>query len=214
MDYSVVKGRTRRYTYLRFRDDSVLEVVAPNPRSIDAEAVIREKQWWVLKHLDELSASERVLDNDSVLFDGRRLKIVFVKTRGEEGLLPDLARGEVVVRASDRSSTRELIRRWFLRESSGYVVKMLPVFAGRLGVKYRRAEVREIRNWGYCTRDGRLSFSWQLIALGAPLRDYVLCHELVHLSEHNHSRAFRRRLASILPDYRDREKQLGLTMPL
>ncbi|HYB45103.1 MAG TPA: M48 family metallopeptidase, partial [Nitrososphaerales archaeon] len=78
----------------------------------------------------------------------------------------------------------------------------------------RRADVREIRNWGYCTRDGRLSFSWQLIALPARLRDYVICHELAHLSEHNHSQAFKRRLASVLPDYGQREKELGLTIPL
>ena len=209
-----MKGTSRRYTYLRFNDDQVLEVVAPNPRSLDAESIIRERQAWVLRHLDELSKSQRVFDNESVLFDGRRLKIIFVKTSGEEGLRPDLHRGEVSILASDRSSTRELIRRWFLKESSGYVMRTLPAFASRLGVSYRRADVREMRNWGYCTRDGRLSFSWQLIALPARLRDYVVCHELVHLSEHNHSQAFRRRLASVLPDYRQRERELGRTIPL
>lgn len=210
----VVKGKSRRYTYLRFRDDQVLEVVAPNPKSLDAESIIRERQAWVLRHLVELSRSQRVFDGESVLFDGRRLRIVFVKTPGEEGLRPDPRRGEVTIMASDRSSTRELIRRWFLKESSSYVMKALPAFASGLGVSYMRADVREIRNWGYCTRDGRLSFSWQLIALPARLRDYVVCHELVHLSEHNHSRAFRRRLASILPDYRQRERELDQTIPL
>jgi predicted metal-dependent hydrolase len=214
VEYSVVKGRSRRYTYLRFRDDEVLEVVAPNPRSLDAEATIRERQAWVLKHLERISRSVRVLTRDSVMFDGAKLRIVFEKTEGREGLEPDPARGEVTIRAPDRSSVRELVRRWFLKESSRYVVETLPSLAERLGVRYRRADVREIRNWGYCTRGGRLSFSWQLIALPARLREYVLCHELVHLSEQNHSGAFRRKLGSILPDYKRRERELDSTIPL
>jgi len=209
-----VKGRTRRYTYLRFRDDEVLEVIAPNPRTLDAEAAIREQQAWVLRHLDQLSRSSRVLTSESVMFDGARLKIVFEKTDGREGLVPHLARGEVIIYASGRSSIRELIRRWFLKESSSYVVKELPTLAKRMGVSYRKADVREIKNWGYCTRDGRLSFSWQLIALPGRLREYILCHELVHLSEHNHSKAFRLKLGSALPDYKQREKELGSTIPL
>lgn len=212
--YAVVKGRARRYTYLRFRDDQVLELVVPNPRSIDAESAIRGRQAWVLKHLDQLSRSSRVLGGDFVMFEGAKLRIVFEETSGAEELEPDLARGEVTVRASSRSSVRELIRRWFLRESSAYVVRELPPLARRLGVGYRRAEVREIKNWGYCTRDGRLSFSWQLVALPARLREYVLCHELVHLLEHNHSQAFKRRLGAILPDYRSRERELDSTIPL
>ncbi|MDV3244369.1 MAG: M48 family metallopeptidase [Nitrososphaerales archaeon] len=213
IEYSVVRGKGRRYTYLRFTDDAVLEVVAPSPRRLDVEAVIREREGWVLKHLDELSMSERVLADDAVLFGGKRMKIVFEQTNGRENLRPDIERGEVSVAASDRSRVKELVRRWFLKESSGYLVRTLPAMAKRLRVAYRRADVREIKNWGYCTRDGRLSFSWQLIALPERIREYVLYHELVHLSEHNHSGSFKRKLGSVLPDYRSREKELKLTIP-
>lgn len=214
IEYSVVKGRARRYTYLRFRDDAVLEVVVANPRSFDAEAAIRERQGWVLKRFEELSLTERVLTDDAVMFDGKRLRIVLEASTGREDLRPDLAKGEVVISTSERSRVRELVRRWFLKESSSYVVKGLPVLAKKMNVSYRRADVREIKNWGYCTRDGRLSFSWQLIALPERLREYVLCHELAHLAEHNHSWAFKERLRSVLPDYRIRERQLALAIPL
>jgi len=213
IEYTVVKGRGRRYTYLKFRDDAVLEVMLPF-KGFDAEAAIREQEKWVLKHFDQLSRSIRVLTDDSVMFEGRHLKIVFEQTSGREELISNQGKGEVVVAASGRGRIGELLRRWFLKESSAYVVKALPTFAKKLGVRYSRADVREIKNWGYCTRDGRLSFSWQLIALPERLREYVLCHELVHLLEHNHSASFRRRLGSILPDYKQREKELGSTIPL
>jgi predicted metal-dependent hydrolase len=73
--------------------------------------------------------------------------------------------------------------------------------------------VREVRKWGYCTRRGRLSFSWQLAALSDRLREYVVLHELTHLTEFNHSAAFRKRLQLFCPDFRDREKELDLVVP-
>lgn len=214
VEYTVVKGRGRRYTYFRFRPDATLEIVSPRPKSFDAESAIRRRESWVLKHREALSRAARVLNDDSVMFGGRRLKLIFEQTSGSEVLRPDLDNGTVVVMAHDRSSTKELVRRWFLKESSAYVVRTLPELARRLAVRYRRADVREIKNWGYCTRDGRLSFSWQLIALAPPVREYVLFHELVHLSEHNHSPSFRRRLAAVLPDYRQREEELDRVAPV
>ncbi len=177
------------------------------------EEAIGEKSAWILEQYDRLSSGERVLADDSVMFDGRRLRLDFQKTSGEEGLFPDPAGGRIAVKAAERPRVRELVRRWFLKESSSYVVRTLPGMARMAGVKYHRADVREIRNWGYCTRNGRLSFSWQLIALPERLREYILFHELVHLTEHNHSVAFKRKLGSLLPDFREREKELGRVVP-
>ncbi len=213
IEYSVVRGRSRWYTYFRFKPDATLEIAVPRLRSFDAEAAIRERSTWILKHYEQLTTREQVLADDSVMFDGLRLRMDFQKTSGEEGLVPDPAGGRVIVRAAQRPRLRELVRRWFLKESSSYVVRTLPGLAHRAGVKYHRADVREIRNWGYCTRDGRLSFSWQLIALPERLREYILCHELVHLTERNHSVAFKRKLGSLLPDFREREKELGRVVP-
>jgi predicted metal-dependent hydrolase len=106
------------------------------------------------------------------------------------------------------------VRRWFLRETSRYVVGKLETLSTVLGVKYRRADVRQIKNWGYCTRDGRLSFNLQLIALPERLREYVILHELAHLSEFNHSSAFKGRLAAFCPDYRQRERELDKIVTL
>jgi len=213
IDYAVVRGASRRFTYFRFRPDLTLEVVLPRGRSVDAEKAIEEMSGWILEQYERLTSGKRILADDSVMFDGRRLRVDFQKTSGEEGLFLDPAGGRVVVKAAERSRTWELVRRWFLKESSTYVVRALPALAGRAGANYHRADVREIRNWGYCTREGRLSFSWQLIALPERLREYILCHELVHLTEPNHSAAFKRKLWSLMPDFRERQKELWRVVP-
>ncbi len=213
VNYIVSQGTGRRYTYLRFRSDMVLEVVVPRGRRVDPESEINRRRTWVLKSLLEMSRSKRILDEGRVMFDGSYLTIVFQQDLEREIVEPNQAEGIVVVRAVDAARVKELVRRWFLKETSRYVVrKLAEVSAGF--PKYQGADVREIRHWGYCTKKGRLSFSWQLIALPERLREYVVLHELTHLSVFNHSKEFSRRLGIVCSDYRDREKELDLIAPM
>jgi predicted metal-dependent hydrolase len=213
IEYQVLRGTSRRYTYFRFRQDLTLEVILPRGRLGDASTAIRQRREWILKKYEEMQRTRRILDDSRVMFDGRFLDIVYEEALDKEEILPDLEGGKVVVRASERPRVRELVRRWFLRETSRYVMRKLADLAPTLPVAYKRADVREIKNWGYCTRTGRLSFSWQLIALPERLREYVVLHELTHLQEFNHSPAFKKKLARTCPDYRQREKELDYISP-
>ncbi len=212
IEYSVVKGTSRRYTYFRFRPDLTLEVVLPRGRRVDIESALRERSAWLQKEYERMSGTRSVLNDETVMFDGRMLKIIF--TEGPmERLVPAVETGEVHVQSRERKRLRELVRRWFLKESSTYVVGKVSELAPRLGVRPSRVDVREMGKWGYCTRKGRLAFSWQLAALPERLREYVVLHELTHLSEFNHSPAFSRKLAAVCPDFRDRERELDLIAP-
>ena len=213
IEYQVLRGTSRRYTYFRFRSDLTLEVVLPRGQLGDAGRAISARREWILKKYEEMQNTRRILDDRRVMFDGKFLDITYEQAQEKEELLPDLERGTLVVRASERSRVRELVRRWFLKETSRYVMKKLAELAPTLPASYKQADVREIKNWGYCTRTGRLSFSWQLIALPERLREYVIFHELTHLEEFNHSAAFKRKLARVCPDYKQREKELDYVSP-
>jgi hypothetical protein len=208
IEYTVKVGTSRRYTYFRFNSDRTLEIVLPRGRRVDLDRTIRTRRTWIVKQFEQMSRSRRILGEDHIMFDGEYLKLVFVGSQEKEWLFHDAARKEVIVMSSQRTRVRELVRRWFLRETSRYVVAKLGELSEKLDVKYRRADVRQIRNWGYCTKDGRLSFNWQMIALPERLREYIILHELAHLSEFNHSPAFKGKLAALCPDYRQREREL------
>jgi len=214
IDYLVTGGSSRRYTYFRFRPDLTLEIVTPRGRVADLDSAIREKRDWILQKYEEMLRRKRVLENGRVMFGGNHFEIVFEEDAEKEEILFEELRGVVIVRARERSRVRELVRRWFLRETSKYVVRKISELSLNLSMKYHGVDVREIKNWGYCTKDGRLSFSWQLIALPERLREYVVLHELAHLSEFSHSRAFKRRLATLCPDYKSRERELDEIAPL
>jgi predicted metal-dependent hydrolase len=63
IDFVVMQGNSRRYTYFRFRPDMTLEVVLPRGLRVDPNATIRERGEWILKKYEELRRTKRILDD-------------------------------------------------------------------------------------------------------------------------------------------------------
>jgi len=160
---------------------------------------------------NQLATRMHVIGKEHVMFEGNPLMIR--RSTGRATFVPDIPKGEISVGGAGRSEVRELVRRWFLEASSKYVVPKVAECAPLVGMKPSRVDVREISKWGYCTRQGRLTFSWQLASLSHRLREYIVFHELTHLVEFNHSWKFKKRLSDVCPDFRMREKELNLIIP-
>ncbi|MGJ8638257.1 MAG: M48 family metallopeptidase [Opitutaceae bacterium] len=63
--------------------------------------------------------------------------------------------------------------------------------AERLDLRYTKLGVRDQSSrWGSCSESGSISLNWRLILLAPELQDYVILHELAHLTEMNHSTRF------------------------
>ena len=72
------------------------------------------------------------------------------------------------------------------------------------GVKITNAEKR----FGSCSGKNSLCFSWRLMRYPEAAIDYVVVHELAHIRHKNHGKQFYGFVASVLPDYKEREKLL------
>lgn len=63
--------------------------------------------------------------------------------------------------------------------------------AQRAGLSYGRITYKDVRTrWGSCSSLRNLNFSVWLLLAPSHLVDYVVCHELAHLSHLNHSAQF------------------------
>ena len=78
-----------------------------------------------------------------------------------------------------------------------------------MGLKYGRITITGAKTrFGSCSAKGNLAFSYRLMLYPEAAIDYVVVHELAHLRELNHSPAFYKVVASVLPDYKERIKLL------
>ncbi len=71
--------------------------------------------------------------------------------------------------------------------------------------------VREMKTrWGSCNaRTGHLNFNLRLLDMPDDCLNYVVVHELCHLWEPNHSKAFWARVEQAFPDWRRVRKELN-----
>lgn len=108
----------------------------------------------------------------------------------------------------------ELINKW-QREKASLIFtdslrRMLDLgkIQGEVELNYRLMKSR----WGTCYPSRKkIIINTRLVEREINLIDYVILHELVHLLHPNHGRAFYKKLLSLMPDYKDREKLLGLS---
>lgn len=65
----------------------------------------------------------------------------------------------------------------------------------------KQIALRDVRSrWGSCSHEGRVMLNWRLLMVPIAMRDYVIVHELAHLTHLNHSPAFWQVVDRYYPD--------------
>jgi predicted metal-dependent hydrolase len=98
---------------------------------------------------------------------------------------------------------------WYRRRARHEVAARLDASVARAGVSYTGLQVRGQRTrWASCSSSGAMSFNWRLLLAPPEILDYVVEHEVAHLTVHDHSRRFWSLLGSRMPGYREHERWL------
>ena len=88
-------------------------------------------------------------------------------------------------------------------------------YARKMGVTYGRISIREQKTrWGSCSSVGNLNYNWKLVLMPPGVLDYVVVHELSHITYKNHSPAFWARVKTVLPTYEDDQDWLKVNKKL
>ena len=92
-----------------------------------------------------------------------------------------------------------------------YARQRLEYFNQFYGFKWNTISIKNTSTrWGSCSKQGNLNFSYKIALIAPELSDYIIVHELCHLGELNHSKAFWNLVAKIIPDYKKLRKQIKL----
>ena len=104
---------------------------------------------------------------------------------------------------------RAALERRYIAAAKNYFPKRVAYFVQFTGGSYSRITIRDQKTrWGSCSAKGTLSFNWRLMLAPPAILDYVVVHELCHLTYMNHSASFWKKVESVYPDYRTARKWL------
>lgn len=99
----------------------------------------------------------------------------------------------------------------YKQEALVLVTDRAAYFSSMYNVAYKNIRIKKQKTcWGSCSKKGNLNFNYKILFLPLRVRDYVIIHELCHLKEFNHSRAFWNLVAQAAPDYQEARRDLKI----
>ena len=211
--YSVIVNPKRRQRVkINVHSDGFVEIEAPeHAKREDIAKAVQKRAKWIFTHVADARARfEHVLPREYVsgeqmLYLGRRFSLkVKQGSRNERSVKLKGALLEVTTDDRSRDAVRALVKSWYRGKAQDYFVERLRTVANGLPWKVDPPPIRlrEMKKrWGSCAVDGAMTLNPALVKAPRQCIDYVIVHELCHLREHNHSRAFFRLMGRVLPGW-------------
>ena len=177
-----------------------VSVIAPSNKALEhALEFARGQTDWIARQLSHVPSRIALAPGARIPFRGQDHLIA----RCEEARTPVwIEQGAAIIRVGGRAehAPRRLLD--FLKRRARQILETRAIeLAARLGARPKRITVRDTASrWGSCSSTRCLSFSWRLILAPAFVLDYVVAHEVAHLSEMNHGPRFWRLVHELVGD--------------
>lgn len=109
----------------------------------------------------------------------------------------------------DEATIARKVLQWYRQQAMADFGRRLEILSAKLGVPPPPLFLSNARSrWGSCNSRGEIRLNWRLLQASPHIINYVICHELAHLKEMNHSARFWAVVEQVCPDYRRAEKEL------
>lgn len=219
VDYLLVRRRGKRGISLRIDHRGLAVTSALLTPQKDIDRILFEHERWVLKKLAEWAARPiyvtRWEDGEALPLLGANIRLKLIATERLEGV--ERAGDDLLVACRDASPARvaKLVIGWYRREALPYLAQRVFHFARLHGYPIPRVMLSNaLGRWGSCNVRREVRLAWRLMKAPPAVIDYVICHELAHLRQMNHSPAFWAEVERMCADYKTLRDALEKQDPL
>lgn len=222
-----VERKAIKHTHLSvFPPDARVHVSAPHDLpDADLRSFLVSKLPWIRRQIAAVLVQPRQSrreyeSGENVYFFGKRYRLQVRKGDAEPSVRVEGKNVVLAGRGLETRAARETrIAEWYREELKRALTRLVARCAAAAGEDGEIAfEVRRMRNlWGSCNAQKRRIW-FNLVLARVPMRcvEYIVTHEIVHLSVPNHSLLFERKMDRQLPRWREVRKELNdfIALPL
>ena len=226
LEYQIIRSARRKTLGLQVKQGEIF-VRAPNfLTDQQIHSFINEKSAWLkakveLQKLQPALTPPSFIDGCSLLIHGeqKQLKISYqpkdqILNLSNEFcvILPTRHRiinGQLLSVEISQTKVKKQLEKWFKEKAIGYFTTRLVELSKQTQLLPKSFKVRQYKaRWGSCNNRGELSFNYLLMMAPFWVVDYVIVHELCHLTHLNHSREFWRLVALHSPNFQQAQNWL------
>jgi hypothetical protein len=176
--------------------------------------ILQEKSHWILTKLKAREANRVTaiewLNGEQLMLLGNDIQLSL--SQGNTNKAAVLEQNHLKIAQPDPGNQTLTCRKviaWYKKQALLDFSRRLALFAAKLGVTTPPLTLSNAKSrWGSCNSRGEIRLNWRLIQAPPHLINYVVCHELAHLKQMNHSAQFWTVVESLFPHYKLAEKEL------
>lgn len=211
--YKLIRSHRRSIALVVARD-ATLTVRAPLRMPLRfVEMFLEERRDWVGRTIARVQeehahvSERRYEDGERFRFLGEEYPLRIV----ESAMKPlFFERGEFRMFQHSRHRARTLFAEWYRKEAKRIIEDRVSFFSNQHGLRFGKISIKDMRSrWGSCGPDGSLNFNLRLVMAPLSAIDYVVAHELAHLTHRDHSPLFWNAVAMMHPNYRQDRRFLA-----
>jgi len=199
------------------------QIVISAPKKVSnkqIEAFVQKNKNWIYSNLDKLESNPKTKkhtykDNDKFLFLGELFSLKIVKINN------NFSKNTLIRKIDIKNKEKEIILylpnnynesdipyliESFYKVQTKKIVDL--IFSNNLILNDIKVYVNSIKiqksnaRWGSCSRSNNINFSYRLVMLPYDCVEYVIFHEMGHISEKNHGKNFYKKLKEYCPNYK------------
>lgn len=209
-----LEHRARRTVGLKITDDGLIVHAPKRIFDYQLQSILQEKSNWIIK---KLAARKQNYQPPMAWQDGETLQllglpITLYVVHNNKNKQPQFDHDSLTITSPDVHNTEVVQRKviqWYKKQALVDFGRRLEILSTRLGAPTPTLKLSNARSrWGSCSSVGDIRLNWRLLQAPPHIINYVICHELAHLKEMNHSSKFWAVVNSIFPEYKAAEKDL------
>jgi len=214
--YRLKQSQRARGIRLEIRSETGLTVVVPRKYTQQQVLdILRQKAYWILKHLPTNKPAQMPLftqelgQGDRLFFMGRPIEIVI--NTGKSAVSSAVLHGNklLISTGARNGSVPGILEKWYRQQAAMVFQQKADSYGESMGSHYKAIFIRGQRTrWGSCSPAGNLTLNWKLLMAPEEIIDYVVIHELAHLKHMNHSKRFWDMVGQYCPGWRRYRKWL------
>ncbi|HIH70013.1 M48 family metallopeptidase [Methermicoccus shengliensis] len=190
------------------------------PENVSDETVklfVIKKYHWIKKHIKSFQEHERqtkreYVSGESHYFKGKRYILRIESAKRPKIEIKSKRYIYFYVPPHYTIHQREnYYEKWLRKELKKELEILVPKWEKIIGVKVNEIRIKKMKTkWGSCNPDAkRLWINLELIKKPTKYLEYVIVHELIHLSEKKHNRRFKELMSKYLPEWETYRRQLN-----
>ncbi len=179
---------------------------------------IRQRAPWILKQLERFESyrpfptPRKYVSGETFQFLGRQYRLKVVASENEGAKLVGAFFLLHTRHPKSWEAKSRLAEFWYRKSAESVFEKRIAELSEKLGVGQEadfqwRLQTMKCK-WGSCSRRGTITLNPELVKAPLSCIEYVIAHELCHLKELNHTKAFYRHLSQVVPDWGERKTKL------